>query len=139
MDNKQRLKLYYTKTAQSVEVAKQISTTLDAIRQQSLSLNYEQVSQHNAKATELSAALRELHNQRRVLAKELGCCQPRFASEMIARLTGNTAKALEQVTEALHQVVLECQNKSELHTNLVIAQQQVIHQAVDSLRVKVSA
>ncbi len=139
MDNKQRLKLYYAKTTQSVEVAKQISTTLDAIRQHSLSLDYEQVNQHNAKATELSEKLRELHNQRRALAEQLGCNQPRFATEMIARVSGNTAKALEQVTDALHQVVLDCQNKSELHTNLVIAQQQVIHQAVDSLRVKVSA
>ena len=48
-------------------------------------------------------------------------------------------ETIKKATDELHELVLECQNKTELHTRLVIQQQQVIQDAVESLRVEVNA
>ncbi len=139
MDKKQLLKVYFQATVESAKVAKTLSLTLDEIRQYSLKFDHEKVSEYNQKATELSESLRKLHFERKALAEQLGCTHNRYATELIHRMSGKAQQTIKKATDELHELVLECQNKTDLHTRLVMQQQQVIQDAVESLRVEVNA
>ncbi len=139
MDKKELLKLYFQATVKSAKVAKLLSVTLDNIRQHSLQFNHEKVTEYNQKATELSESLRELHFERKELASKLGCNHNRYATELIQRMNGKAQETIKKATDELHELVLECQNKTDLHTRLVMQQQQVIKDAAESLRVEVNA
>lgn len=139
MDKKQLLKVYFQATVESAKVAKTLSSTLDEIRQYSLKFDHEKVSEYNQKATDLSESLRKLHFERKALAEQLGCTHNRYATELIHRMSGKAQETIKKATDELHELVLECQNKTDLHTRLVMQQQQVIQDAVESLRVEVNA
>ncbi|WP_165311085.1 ATPase [Vibrio ziniensis] len=139
MDKKELLKSYFQATVESAKIAKTLSLTLDDIRQSSLKFDHARVSELNQNATELSEALRKLHFERKELAVQLGCRHHRYATDLVHRMSGKAQETIKKATDELHELVLECQNKTELHTRLVIQQQQVIKDAVDSLRVEVNA
>ncbi len=139
MDKKELLKLYFQATVESAKIAKTLSATLDDIRKFSLKFDHEKVSEYNQKATDLSESLRKLHFERKELAGKLGCNHNRYATELVHRMSGKAQETIKKATDELHELVLECQNKTELHTRLVIQQQQVIQDAVESLRVEVNA
>lgn len=139
MDNKQRFKLYYQKTVESVRLARQLSELLDLIRQYSLKFDHEKVSECNRDAAVISEKIHQLHEERKALASQLGCTKRRYAAELVHRVNGPTQAKLKTVSDALHETILECQNKAELHTHLVLQQQQVIEHAAESLRIKVHA
>ncbi len=139
MGKKELIKLYYKKTSDSVDVAKALLETLDCIRRFSLQFDHENVSKHNEQATSLSEQLRSLHSERQSLALQLGCQSPRFATELVHRLQGNAHLTLKKVTDELHELILECKNKTERHSHLVIQQQQVLGEATETLRVQVNA
>ncbi len=139
MDKKELLKIYFQATVESAKVAKTLSLRLDEIRQYSLKFDHEKVSEYNQKATDLSESLRKLHFERKALAEQLGCTHNRYATELIHRMSGKAQETIKKATDELHELVLECQNKTDLHTRLVMQQQQVIQDAVESLRVEVNA
>ncbi len=139
MDKKELLKSYFQATIESAKVAKTLSVTLDDIRQFSLKFDHEKVTEFNQKATDLGESLRKLHFERKELAAKLGCTHNRYAAELVQRMSGKAQETIKKATDELHELVLECQNKTELHTRLVIQQQQVIQDAVESLRVEVNA
>ncbi len=139
MGKKELVKLYYKKTSESVEVVRVLSGTLDDIRRLSLQFDHENVSKHNEQATSLSDQLRNLHAERQSLAQQLGCQSPRFATELVHLLQGNAHLTLKKVTDELHELILECKNKTERHSHLVIQQQQVLGEATETLRVQVNA
>ncbi len=139
MDKKELLKTYFQATVESAKVAKMLSLTLDDIRQYSLKFDHEKVSEYNQKATKFSESLRKLHFERKALAEQLGCTHNRYATELIHRMSGKAQETIKKATDELHELVLECQNKTDLHTRLVMQQQQVIQDAVESLRVEVNA
>lgn len=139
MDKTTLVKQYYKNLVDSLELAEKILVILDGARQSSMKLDYISLDQENQNLLSSSAKLEEFHKQRRQIAEHLGCTGERFTKEVLDKVSGNAKQTLSQISEKLQKALSDCQTKLESQAGLLLEQQNVLHEASQTLRVEVNA
>lgn len=139
MDKTTLVKQYYKNLVDSLALAENILTTLDGARQSSMKLDYTSLDKENQNLLISSAKLDKFHTQRRQIAEQLGCKSERFTKEVLEKVSGNAKQTLSLTSEKLQKALTDCQAKLESQAELLLEQQNVLHEASQTLRVEVNA
>ncbi len=133
------IKQYYKILIESLDVAESIFAILDRARQASMKLDYSTLDQENQSLLKASSQLEQYHLKRQQLAAKLGCTSDRFTTEVLDKVSGNVKKTLTDASMKLQTLLTDCQVKIESQTDLLLEQQNVLHEASQTLRVEVNA
>ncbi len=139
MQAAEKLKVYFQKMHESIELVKQLSEELDRLYKASIHMDFEKSQAANQKVSELTAEISMIHEQRQLIASEFGCTDDRFSLQLAKKLPQKTGLLLENLSHKLIGLMDECNSKLTMHSEQLQLQKQIVTEAVESLNLTVTA